>query len=110
ITPLQAANCGVLVGWSEVFRHRFAGHPLKRLQLAVAGQTERGEAVITRSGLEGGGIYALSAAVRSAVAADGQATLHLDLRPDMTPEALRQRLQASRGKQSLATFLRKAVN
>ena len=108
ITPLQPTNCGVLVAWSDVFRERFAGQPLKRLQLSLGARKERGEAIVTEAGLEGGAIYALSAPVREALAAGGEAILHIDLRPDVTLADLQQRLSAPRGKQSLATFLRKA--
>ncbi len=108
IAPLQPTNCSVLVAWSEVFRKRFAGQPLKRLQLSLGARKERGEAIVTEAGLEGGAIYALSAPVREALAAGGEAILHIDLRPDVTLADLQQRLSAPRGKQSLATFLRKA--
>jgi uncharacterized flavoprotein (TIGR03862 family) len=108
VSPLQPTNCGVLVAWSDVFRERFAGQPLKRLQLSFGARKERGEAIVTEAGLEGGAIYALSAPVREALAAGGETILHIDLRPDMTLSDLQQRLSAPRGKQSLATFLRKA--
>jgi uncharacterized flavoprotein (TIGR03862 family) len=69
----------------------------------------RGEAIVTRAGLEGGAIYALSAALRDAIADQGEAMLRIDLRPDTPLEKLVQQLSASRGKQSFSTFLRKAV-
>jgi uncharacterized flavoprotein (TIGR03862 family) len=109
ITPLRPANCGFLSPWSEVFRSRFAGQPLKRLELAFGGHKVRGEALITATGLEGGGIYALSAPLREAIMTAGEAILHIDLRPDLTAAELEQRLAAPRGKQSLSTFLRKAA-
>ena len=110
IVPLQPANCGFVAPWSEMFRDRFAGAPLKRLELSFGGHKARGEALITESGLEGGGIYALSAPLREAIAASGEAILHIDLRPDVSLAVLEQRLGAPRGKQSLSTFLRKAAN
>jgi hypothetical protein len=59
--------------------------------------------------LEGGGIYALSGALREAIAASGEAILQIDLRPDLPQAELQRRLGAPRGKQSLSTFLRKAA-
>jgi len=109
VAPLKPANCGFVAPWSEHFRTRFAGAPLKRLALSFGGQVLRGEALITSTGLEGGGIYALSGPLRDAIAASGEATLTIALRPDMTSEELERRLSAPRGKQSLATFLRKAL-
>ena len=69
----------------------------------------RGEAVLTRDGIEGGAIYALSAALRDAIAAAGQAMLRVALRPDLDANNLTARLSAARGKQSFSTFLRKAA-
>ncbi len=58
VAPLRSANCGFLVLWSEHFR-RFEGQPLKRIAITHGGRTVRGEAMITRDGLEGGAIYAI---------------------------------------------------
>jgi uncharacterized flavoprotein (TIGR03862 family) len=109
VAPLAPANCGFLAGWSDVFAGRFEGQPLKRIELSFAGHAVRGEAMITRGGLEGGGIYALSGPLREAIAAHGEAVIHIDLRPDIPAAVLEQRLEAPRGKQSLATFLRKTL-
>jgi uncharacterized flavoprotein (TIGR03862 family) len=112
VARLVPANCGFVTGWSEHFR-RFAGQPLKRLALSFGGfggHVVRGEAIVTATGLEGGGVYALSGPLRDAIAAAGEATLTLALRPDMTPGELERRLSAPRGKQSLSTFLRKALS
>ena len=96
-------NCGVAVRWSPHFRERFAGTPLKRLAATSGGKTVRGEAVITRTGLEGGAIYALNPELRRS----GQ--LALDLKPDLTYSALEQRLSRPRGKSSQSTWLRKTT-
>jgi len=109
ISTLRPANSGFAVAWSDVFRDRFEGQPLKGVALTVGAHTIRGEAMITRSGIEGGAIYALSAELREAVLGLGQATLTIALRPDLTTEALTTRLSGTRGKQSLANFLRKAA-
>jgi uncharacterized flavoprotein (TIGR03862 family) len=94
ISPLRPANCGFLVKWSDVFKQRFEGQP-------------RGEAIVTRGGIEGGAIYTLSAQLREAIAASGEATLQIALRGDLATDALAKRLSAPRGKQSLSSFLRK---
>ena len=109
VTPLRPANCGFIANWSDVFRERFQGQPLKRIELSFGGQSVRGEAIITRQGLEGGGIYALSAHLREAIAATGEALLTIALRPDLSVVELQKRLEKPRGKQSLSTFLRKTV-
>jgi uncharacterized flavoprotein (TIGR03862 family) len=107
VAPFRPANCGFTVAWSGHLRGRFAGHPLKRLALTFGERTVRGEAVITAGGIEGGGIYALSAPLRDAIAADGSAILRIDLRPDLSARALAERLAEPRRGQSLSTFLRK---
>jgi uncharacterized flavoprotein (TIGR03862 family) len=109
LSPLRPANCGFIVGWSDVFRDRFEGQPLKGAAWSFGGQTIRGEAIVTRSGLEGGAIYALSAELREAIAQSGEAVLHVALRPDLETEALAARLSTPRRKQSFSTFLRKAA-
>ncbi|WP_027526994.1 TIGR03862 family flavoprotein [Bradyrhizobium sp. Ec3.3] len=109
ISTLRPANCGFDVAWSEVFRTRFEGQPLKGIALVFGGHTVRGEAIVTRTGIEGGAIYALSAELREAIAAKGEATLRIALRPDLDQADLVRRLPAPRGKQSFSNFLRKSA-
>ena len=108
ISPLRPANCGFTVAWSDIFRARFEGHPLKGVALSFGPHTVRGEAVITRTGIEGGAIYALSAG--EAIADQGQATLRVALRPDLEINDLIARLSMPRGKQSFSNWLRKAAH
>jgi hypothetical protein len=109
VTPLRPTNCGFVAGWSDQFSGRFEGQALKRVELSFAGQSVRGDALVTRRGLEGGAVYALSAPLREAIAANGEAVLRIALRPDLSPADLQRRLEAPRRKQSLSTFLRKAA-
>jgi uncharacterized flavoprotein (TIGR03862 family) len=110
ISQLKAANCGFTVAWSDIFRDRFEGHPLKGIALSFGSHSLRGEAMITRTGLEGGAIYALSAELREAIAGSGPATLRIALRPDLEMQDLMAQLSRPRGRQSLSNFLRKAVH
>jgi uncharacterized flavoprotein (TIGR03862 family) len=109
IAPLRSANCGFAVAWSDIFRDRFEGQPLKGIVLSFGSHSVRGEAIITRTGIEGGAVYALSAELRDAIAASGQATLHVALRPDLAASDLIPRLSAPRGKQSHSNWLRKTA-
>jgi hypothetical protein len=109
VAALKPANCGFSVNWSDVFRNRFEGTPLKGIALSFGGQSIRGEAVITRDGIEGGAVYALSAELREAVLKSGHATLHIALRPDIASADLVKRLSAPRGKQSFSNWLRKTT-
>jgi uncharacterized flavoprotein (TIGR03862 family) len=110
VSNLRPANCGFLVDWSDIFRGRFEGQPLKRVALSCGDTTVRGEAMIAQYGLEGGGVYALSPALREALETSGESTLTVDLLPDMSADVLATKLGAPRGKQSLSNFLRKAAN
>jgi uncharacterized flavoprotein (TIGR03862 family) len=110
ISTLRPANSGFMIAWSEIFRDRFEGQPLKGVALSFGPHTVRGEAIVTRAGLEGGAIYALSAVLRKAIENSGQATLHVALRPDLQPQDLTARLSRPRGRQSLSNFLRKAAH
>ena len=109
ITPLRPANVGFSVAWTAVFRGRFAGQPLKNVALHFGGRVVRGEAMVTRYGLEGGAIYAMSSILRDALD-KGPAHLTVDLRPDMAHEQIAAKLNRPRGKESLSNFLRKALN
>jgi uncharacterized flavoprotein (TIGR03862 family) len=110
ITPLRPANCGFTIGWSEIFRERFQGQPLKGIALSLGTQVVRGEAMITRTGIEGGAVYALSAHLREAIADQGRVTLHVALRPDLNGNDLATRLALPRGKASFSNWLRKAAH
>jgi uncharacterized flavoprotein (TIGR03862 family) len=110
ISPLRPANSGFTVAWSDIFRDRFEGQPLKGVTLSFGPHNVRGDAIITRTGIEGGAIYALSAELREAVLQGGQTTLHVALRPDVEIGGLSAKLSAPKGKQSFSNFLRKAAS
>jgi len=115
VAPFVPANMGVNIAWSDVFRERFAGQPLKNIGLAFHfhaggasshGVAVRGDVVVTRYGLEGGAIYAgLAAPYRSA----DLTRVTVDLRPDSTVATLGDQLAEVPSTQSTANLLRKAV-
>lgn len=100
--PFQPANVGFVVPWSDHMTRHF-GSAVKGCALSVGGQSVRGEFVVSARGIEGGGVYAVSAAMR-----DG-ANLTLDLFPDLSHHDIAQRLARPRGKASLANHLRKVL-
>jgi uncharacterized flavoprotein (TIGR03862 family) len=110
VTPLLPSNCAFGVQWSPVFLERHAGYPLKGIALRFGGSTVRGEIMLTQAGIEGGPVYALSAPLREEIQTHGSAVLFVALRPDMSTPELAARLNAPRGKSSLATHLRKKLN
>ncbi|MEY2581176.1 MAG: hypothetical protein QOE09_1025 [Ilumatobacteraceae bacterium] len=109
VNDLRPANCGVHIGWTTHFVERFAGAPLKNVAASIGPTSVRGDATITRYGLESGPVYALSPFVRDALDRDGRCVMNIDLRPDLTVDVLAQRLARRRPKDSLATSLRRAI-
>ncbi|OYU30912.1 MAG: aminoacetone oxidase family FAD-binding enzyme [Comamonadaceae bacterium PBBC2] len=100
VAPFRPANMGFGVEWSPHMQRHF-GSAVKGVALLAGGRRERGEFVISARGLEGGGIYALSAQVR-----DG-AALVLDLMPDVGVAEVTARLSRMRAGESTANRLRK---
>ena len=114
ISPLKPANCGFDVRWSEHFRTKFAGHPVKTVEATAKTVDgimirQRGEFVITETGVEGGVIYAVSSYLRNRIEKDGPATLWLDLAPDRSLQRLTDDLSQPRGKHTVATHLKRCA-
>jgi uncharacterized flavoprotein (TIGR03862 family) len=110
VADLRASNCGAVIPWSPVFAARFEGQPLKRIAVVIGDKTARGEAMITRDGLEGGAIYGVSAHLRDGLTAAGESVcLYVDLLPDMSREKLVAKLDGPRQGRSLGNFLRQAA-
>ena len=108
VSDLHPANCGFALDWTPAFVERFAGAPLKNVALTFGDRTVRGEGVVTESGVESGVFYALGAAIRDAIEADGTATVYLDLHPDVDVAGVAARLARRRAKETWSTSLRRA--
>ena len=109
ITPLKPANCGFLIAWSSHMTTHF-GTPVKAVTVSFDQRSIRGELMLTEQGIEGSPIYSLSADLRDTIARQGHATLWIDLKPDLSEESIRERLERPKGRQSLSNQLRKALN
>lgn len=114
IAPLQPANCGFDVTWSDIFCTRFAGQPVKSVILNfrdLHGRifSRQGEFVVSGYGVEGSLIYAVSAMVRDEIVANGDATITLDLSPNRSEAELIERLSKPRGKRSMSSHLQSKV-
>nr|WP_320142856.1 TIGR03862 family flavoprotein [uncultured Cohaesibacter sp.] len=123
--PFRPSNCGFDVDLVESFGKEWAGTPVKSVRLSFAGRSVSGDFVISNrattamvntgapeSGtcsIEGGPVYALSAAMRDALETDGSAILSVDLRPNLTQSQVKERLARPRGKQSLSNHLRRTL-
>lgn len=114
VKPLRPSNCGFDIEWSEYFRSRYAGQPLKAIQLTFLDSEgvqfhQSGECVVTDYGIEGGLIYALSAPLRERIVTTGAVEIHIDLAPGKTRQFVIDRLSQPRGKLSVANYLRKRL-
>jgi uncharacterized flavoprotein (TIGR03862 family) len=107
ISELRPANCGFVTKWSDFMINNFAGTPLKSVAIRHENFSHKGEMIITKQGIEGNAVYALSAYLRESILDEGKAILNIDLRPEMSVLELAKKLQI-RGKQSLSNYLRKA--
>ena len=107
IAKLEPANCGFMVNWSDYFKQKFAGTPLKSIAITHNNINHKGEFIITKNGIEGNAVYALSSYLRETIKKDGKAILYLDLRPEMSLENLEKKL-AIQNKKSFSNYLQKA--
>ena len=108
VAPLVPSNCGFRVtpAWTEHFRSRHAGEPLKNVALSCEGFRQAGECVVTDTGFEGNLVYAASAPLRDGIAARGEARCHIDLLPQRTAEWVAAEVAHPRGSRSLSTHLK----
>jgi uncharacterized flavoprotein (TIGR03862 family) len=93
--PFQASNCGYHVHWPEDFIMAHEGSPLKNIAISCLDKCQKGEAVITRFGLEGNAIYALSPQIREELEKHQKAIIFLDLKPTLSWEDLEQKIKKS---------------
>ena len=109
IAPLKPANMGFNVTFSEIFKEKFSGTPLKNVELSFTDingniQSKIGELLVSQDGVEGSLIYTYSKFLRELIEQKSTLTVYLDLFPHRSQSKLKQQLSASRGKQSLSAF------
>ena len=102
VESFQASNCSFVVKWSMKMSKYF-GQPLKSIKLSAGSQSSRGEIIISQKGIEGGGIYSLSAQLKK-----GE-DLILDLLPDWDNGKILKLLTMPWGKSSSSNVLRKRL-
>ena len=102
IESFQPSNCSFLVSWS-LKMSKYFGEPIKSIKLDAGHLSSRGEIMISKEGIEGGGIYPLSSALKKDL------ELKLDLLPDWSLEKISRLLTLPRGKASYSNILRKRL-
>lgn len=111
VAPLESANCGFDVPWSDYLRERYAGSPLKNIAMQIEDPTGKvhgraGEVLISAHGLEGSLVYAFSRTIRQTIAQRDKATLLLDLLPNTPREKIVHELGLKRAGHSMAQVLK----
>lgn len=100
VAPWQPANMGFAVDWTPHMAKHF-GTAIKGAALVAGDQRERGEFVVSAKGIEGGGVYAVSRALREG------APLRVDLMADVSGDEIAARLSRMKPGETLANRLRK---
>lgn len=96
--PFKPANCAYQIEWNPDFLQKHSGSPLKNIAVTCGSKYQKGELVITDFGLEGNAIYALSPEIQSELDSLGKATIYIDLKPSLTEEDIKKRIENSNKK------------
>lgn len=110
VAALKPANCGFDAHWSDHFKSRFAGEPIKSISLSFTDVTDiehqrQGEFMITANGVEGSLIYAFSASLRDRISTAGDVTVYLDLLPNRDLQTIENEIRHPRGSKSMSSHL-----
>ncbi len=93
--PFLPANCAYEIDWKKDFIAKNEGKPLKNIALSCGNKTQKGELVITKFGLEGNAIYALSSEIQPQLSLHKKAIVYLDLKPMFTKEEVLKKVNNS---------------
>jgi len=114
VSPLLPSNCGFEVHWSDHFRERYQGTPIKTVSIQFTptkgeSRNQQGEFIITKYGIEGSLIYFFSASIRDEIMNFGKATIYLDLLPDWSIDQIINRLSRPKGSRSISSHIEKSI-
>lgn len=109
VEPFRAANCAFEVDWEPNFITTHEGKPLKNIALTFKNLFSKGELVISKFGLEGNAIYALSQKIQDALLIQETVIIYLDLKPTMTVEQIKAKYKNSQ-QSKVTAILAKDLN
>lgn len=111
IVPFQPSNCAFEVKWKEEFVRVVEGQSIKNISITCGGKEKKGEVVITKFGLEGGVLYALSPEIRKQspqycgdCGNKSFASIFIDLKPVLSLDEIKTRF-GRRGNRSIKKML-----
>ena len=106
VTGLTPTNGGYEVPWTAPFRERFAGEPLKNVSIRAGSMEARGDAMVTKLGIEGGPIYG----VAEAIFAMGEAReVVIDLAPDLDVQTIEGRVRGAKPGLTMEKLLKRCA-
>jgi uncharacterized flavoprotein (TIGR03862 family) len=109
IIPFQASNCAYEIKWETEFIKIAEGKSLKNISLKCGDKEKKGELMITKFGLEGGALYALSPEIRKQLNSTNTAQLFLDLKPSLSVGEIKNKI-SNRGNKSISKHLTNELN
>jgi uncharacterized flavoprotein (TIGR03862 family) len=109
VIPFQSSNCAFKIDWPEEFIEKHEGEPLKNIAISCSGKSQKGEVVITKFGIEGNAVYALSPEIREGLNSEQKSSVFLDLKPTLTIDELLRKFKKSDLKNTTET-LRRELN
>jgi uncharacterized flavoprotein (TIGR03862 family) len=109
INPFQASNCSYKINWSNTFLQTAEGKSLKNISVTCNALEKKGELVITRFGLEGNAVYALSPEIRKGLQQNGEAVIFIDLKPLLNATTILDKLK-NKGNKSISKLLEDELN
>lgn len=130
VDDFYPSNCAYQVNWDASFIKTHQGQPLKNCEFICGNLKRKGEAIITKFGIEGSGIYPLSPEIRKQLMSNTQghpeldsgyqkmlnqfqhdksAKLFIDFKPELNLQEVQSRLE-NKGKFSIKDVLEKKIN
>ena len=109
VATFKAANCAFSVDWNENFINTHQGKPLKNIALTYNNLLAKGELVISKFGLEGNAIYALSQKIQKTLFTKESTIIQLDLKPTMTIDEIKTKYKNSKNTK-VTEILKKDLN
>lgn len=105
--PFRPSNCAYRIIWHEKFIQNNEGKPLKNISISLKNKIQKGEAVITKFGIEGNAIYGLSPEIQAVLASKNEVVVYADFKPTSDLPKLIEKL--TRSKLNTTSALREKI-
>jgi uncharacterized flavoprotein (TIGR03862 family) len=96
--PFRPSNCAYKIDWNKKFIQNNEGRPLKNISVSINKKTQKGEAIITKFGIEGNAIYGLSPEIQTTLDSNNEVVVYVDFKPTFNLSALIEKINDSKSK------------